>query len=237
MNNSYNKFLKINPDFNGTVSIVGHSLGSVIAWDICTNQPNISQTLPYPCNKLEFPVNDLFLLGSPVGFFLFLNSTCIRHLSDPQPNRSTSKPYCNHLYNIYHPSDPVAHRIEPLFSQRLVGMKPVSIPFYKGGLTQKIIGIGAAKDEIVEKVSGFFSQAGQFFKTKDDLDSARSSVKSTLDDTISRMKMFNTYSRLDFVVQEIVMENQYLSSMVAHNGYWNDVDVHLFLLKNLYGIK
>lgn len=37
MNNVYSVFMKNNPQFNGSVSIYAHSLGSVIAYDILTN--------------------------------------------------------------------------------------------------------------------------------------------------------------------------------------------------------
>uniref|UniRef100_A0A915M781 DDHD domain-containing protein n=1 Tax=Meloidogyne javanica TaxID=6303 RepID=A0A915M781_MELJA len=37
LNNVYTSFLENNPDFSGPVSVIGHSLGSVIAYDILTN--------------------------------------------------------------------------------------------------------------------------------------------------------------------------------------------------------
>lgn len=37
MNNTYSIFKRNNPNFKGNVSLVAHSLGSVIAYDVLTN--------------------------------------------------------------------------------------------------------------------------------------------------------------------------------------------------------
>ncbi|KAK9366223.1 DDHD domain-containing protein [Lipomyces kononenkoae] len=82
-NRIYRLWMQNNPGWQGKISIIGHSLGSVIAVDILSRQP----TVPPPLGSqnehlseedelvLEFPVRNLFLAGSPVGFFLLLNRT------------------------------------------------------------------------------------------------------------------------------------------------------------------
>ncbi|KAK9494176.1 DDHD domain-containing protein [Lipomyces doorenjongii] len=82
-NRIYRLWMRNNPGWQGKISIIGHSLGSVIAVDILSRQP----TVPPPLGSqnenlseedellLEFPVRNLFLAGSPVGFFLLLNRT------------------------------------------------------------------------------------------------------------------------------------------------------------------
>ncbi|KAK9236913.1 DDHD domain-containing protein [Lipomyces kononenkoae] len=82
-NRIYRLWMRNNPGWHGKISIIGHSLGSVIAVDILSRQP----TVPPPLGSqnehrsedddlvLEFPVRNLFLAGSPVGFFLLLNRT------------------------------------------------------------------------------------------------------------------------------------------------------------------
>ncbi|KAK9320479.1 DDHD domain-containing protein [Lipomyces orientalis] len=82
-NRVYRLWMRNNPGWQGKISIIGHSLGSVIAVDILSRQP----TVPPPLGSqnenlseedellLEFPVRNLFLAGSPVGFFLLLNRT------------------------------------------------------------------------------------------------------------------------------------------------------------------
>ena len=41
-------------------------------------------------------------------------------------------PTCPGFFNIFHPFDPVAYRIEPLVNTQLMALKPVLIPHHKG---------------------------------------------------------------------------------------------------------
>lgn len=45
-----------------------------------------------------------------------------------------SAPKCRDLYNIFHPSDPVSYRIEPLISPAMAGLKPQPLPSVKKSL-------------------------------------------------------------------------------------------------------
>ncbi|KAK7208635.1 DDHD domain-containing protein [Myxozyma melibiosi] len=80
-NRIYRLWMRNNPGWKGKVSIIGHSLGSVIAVDILSRQPSIPPPLFSQVEtgderaeiQLEFPVRNLFVAGSPVGFFLLLN--------------------------------------------------------------------------------------------------------------------------------------------------------------------
>ena len=47
----------------------------------------------------------------------------------------------------------------------------------------------------------------------------------------------NSRGRLDYSIQEGVLENPYFSALSSHTQYWGDSDVGLFLLKELYEIK
>lgn len=59
--------------------------------------------------QLDFPVQNYFMLGSPVGMFcsVYSEEAFVR----------SQLPTCKRFYNIYHPSDLVAYRIEPLIKQ------------------------------------------------------------------------------------------------------------------------
>ncbi|PGH29929.1 hypothetical protein GX50_07301 [[Emmonsia] crescens] len=46
------------------------------------------------------------------------------------PN-SVSSPKCNQLFNIFHPSDPISYRIEPLISPAMAALKPQPLPYVK----------------------------------------------------------------------------------------------------------
>jgi DDHD domain len=73
-------------------------------------------------------------VGSPVGLFLLLRGCRLRAPGSEPVSSHTSAPVVNNLYNIYHPFDPVAHRLEPLIRPGLASWKPAQIPFTKGGL-------------------------------------------------------------------------------------------------------
>ena len=162
------------PDFvsnGGKVSMMGHSLGSVILWDLLAtakqqreqllqnnknkndndknsnNMNNMSSpteatqsaatntgtssdphptasygpsVLPPMTDIIPFVPEYSILLGSPMGMFLSLrNASQLFHVVSsegmgPASHISSFTLPTNQLYNIFHPSDPVAYRIEPL---------------------------------------------------------------------------------------------------------------------------
>jgi len=78
MNRIYALFLGRNPTFSGRVSLLGHSLGSAICFDILCRQP-LNNNLPVPKEfnldprlQLDFDVHGFFCIGSPVGLFQML---------------------------------------------------------------------------------------------------------------------------------------------------------------------
>lgn len=76
-NRLYRLWCRNNPDFkqNGRVHLIAHSLGSVMALEVLSKQPSILPVLNTPdpgTSCFEFNTTNLFLLGSPAGFFLLL---------------------------------------------------------------------------------------------------------------------------------------------------------------------
>eukprot|EP00127_Corallochytrium_limacisporum_P002030 Clim_evm18s99 gene=Clim_evmTU18s99 len=192
LNNAYRLFRRRHPKFDGKVSIIGHSLGSLITFDILTHQPNaptarfradgtrarprdkihdaqhlikdkevreleaqikdlqiklrkrleeaygrvsvsLSGVVPRNFPALDFEVDCFFMLGSPLGVFLLLRD----HRIGPPGTGSTGHagqsvmPKCRRFYNVFHPYDPVAYRIEPIIEPSMAKLKPQNIPFYK----------------------------------------------------------------------------------------------------------
>lgn len=92
-NRVYRLWCRNNPGFaqNGRVHLIAHSLGSVMAVDILSNQPgtlpplDLSKQMP-ESNFFEFDTTNLFLLGSPAGFFLLLERGSLT------PRRGRQKP-------------------------------------------------------------------------------------------------------------------------------------------------
>jgi len=53
---------------------------------------------------------------------------------------------------------------------------------------------------------------------------------------LDKISDLNPYGRLDFVLQESILENPYLSSIAVHMNYWNDSDVNTLILRSLYNL-
>ncbi|KAG8012066.1 Phospholipase DDHD2 [Nibea albiflora] len=79
-------------------------------------------SIDYP--QLAFHPQTFFAFGSPIGMFL-----TVRGLKHIDPNYTF--PTCKSFYNIYHPYDPVAYRIEPMIVYE-VDLEPMLIPHHKG---------------------------------------------------------------------------------------------------------
>ncbi|KAL3276185.1 hypothetical protein HHI36_020904 [Cryptolaemus montrouzieri] len=76
--------------------------------------------------KFDFEVSDFFMFGSPLALVL-----AYRKLSTSEDKTSNlTRPTCLQVYNLFHPTDPVAARLEPLLSARFSILPPVNIPRY-----------------------------------------------------------------------------------------------------------
>jgi hypothetical protein len=108
-NRVYQLFLERNPYFKGKVSLIGHSLGSAILFDILCRQTE-SGRYPEPGShkhattnrdrddpgslSLNFDVESFFCLGSPIGLFQMLQGRTIagRRNLDAMPSDSSLEP-------------------------------------------------------------------------------------------------------------------------------------------------
>ncbi|XP_044924431.1 SEC23-interacting protein isoform X3 [Mustela putorius furo] len=75
-------------------------------------------------NALDFEPEIFFALGSPVGMFLTIRGV-------DRIDENYRLPTCKGFFNIYHPLDPVAYRLEPMIVPDL-DLKAVLIPHHKG---------------------------------------------------------------------------------------------------------
>lgn len=178
-NRIYALFRKRNPNFKGKVSLVGHSLGSAILFDILCRQPLdgvSSNRVPAmgpgkPDIQLDFPVESFFCLGSPIGLFQMLKGRTIASrqfhdgaLADASECTSSpfpvSSPKCAQLFNIFHPTDPISYRIEPLVSKAMASLKPQPLPYTKRGLFssgQLVGGISGIGQSVSRSVSSMWT--------------------------------------------------------------------------------
>lgn len=107
--------------------------------------------------SFDFKCEEFFCLGSPIALFQMLKGKTISGrrsvCPSPPPTASTrrpaysntefglndsssiiSSPNCGQLYNIFHPSDPVSYRMEPLISPAMSSLKPQPLPSVKKSL-------------------------------------------------------------------------------------------------------
>ncbi|ORX55646.1 DDHD-domain-containing protein [Hesseltinella vesiculosa] len=289
INRVYQLFLDRHPDFlnnSGKVSILGHSLGSLLAFDILSTQPFTDQeaaTLKETqqaamaaqsadhkhAPALQFPVDNFFAVGSPLGVLLLLRGFKIMSrqvlakdakmhwdkssasLLDQQ-HVSYYYPAVNNLYNIFHRSDPVAYRLEPLISRHYGAKeKPVPIPYIKGGLKGVLdasfnVGSGLAKtagamfDNFKLSWTNNFMRA---FATKAEANEQeravapvelRSISAESKDYGESKLAMLNArQGRVDYCLQEGILENAYFSALSVHMNYWTDLDVAAMLIREI----
>ncbi|XP_072544243.1 phospholipase DDHD1b [Salminus brasiliensis] len=176
LNRLYTLFCSRNPEFEekGKVSIVSHSLGCVITFDIMTGwdpvrfhhqetpdameteqrrrgceeqqlleelhrtrmrlrdledqfqglKTSSSRTSP----PLKFKVENFFCMGSPLAVFLALRG--IRPGANGTQDHILPRSICQRLFNIFHPTDPVAYRLEPLVLKHYSNISPVQIHWY-----------------------------------------------------------------------------------------------------------
>ncbi|KAM3183820.1 hypothetical protein ACTXT7_009612, partial [Hymenolepis weldensis] len=92
----YNLFCKHNPQFverGGKVSVIAHSLGAVVAFDVLTAATPMYSDLAYirhlQCPASQKKVENLFCLGSPLGVYLALRGIHPKS-SDPTTDLSQS---------------------------------------------------------------------------------------------------------------------------------------------------
>jgi hypothetical protein len=75
---------------------------------------------------------------------------------------TTSSPLCKQIFNIFHPTDPISYRVEPLISPAMAGLKAQPLPYTKKGIfgapaSQGLTGIGA---RVNQSVNEFWSSLG-----------------------------------------------------------------------------
>ncbi|KAI5294140.1 hypothetical protein KEM55_006753 [Ascosphaera atra] len=151
-NRIYRLWCAHNPGFQetGRTHVVAHSLGSVMAVDILSQQPtklpsDIDFLTSEPSETMfEFDTKSLFLCGSPAGFFLLLNKAALL------PRRGRGKPgsegddlqkwiaaeegtygclAVDNVYNILHDTDPISYCLNAAVDCDFAAtLKPAVVP-------------------------------------------------------------------------------------------------------------
>ncbi|XP_072244121.1 triacylglycerol hydrolase DDHD2 isoform X1 [Leuresthes tenuis] len=207
-------------------------------------------SIDYP--QLAFYPQTFFAFGSPIGMFL-----TVRGLKHIDPNYSF--PTCKSFYNIYHPYDPVAYRIEPMIVSE-VDLEPMLIPHHKGrkrmhlelkdsltrmsmDLKNNVLGslrtawLSFARLPVAALEEGETTNETNPQESEGEFAEAESSESAEQREHPEiKMGMLNGGRRIDFVLQEKPIEsfNEYLFAIQSHLCYWESEDTALLLLKEIY---
>ncbi|GJS03522.1 phospholipase SGR2-like protein isoform X1 [Tanacetum coccineum] len=200
--------------------------------------------------KLEFKVDTFFAVGSPLGVFLSLRNVRlgIGKGKDYWNNENIIEemPSCRQMFNIFHPFDPVAYRVEPLVCKDYVNTRPVIIPYHKGGkrlhigFQEFVEDVASSSQVVMDRMSSVKGKVLALCQVKDgDRVGAETSenpevVERSYGSLMLEKLTGSEDGRIDHVLQDKTFQHQYISAVGAHTNYWKDLDTALFILKHLY---
>lgn len=258
-NRVYQLWCKNNPEFQreGRVHIIAHSLGSAMALEILSKQPTVVPKIDLSSKKvntkhLDFNTTNLFLCGSPAGFFLLLDKGRLT------PRKAQGKPGADghddtdkaivgeagtfgclavdNVYNIMHVNDPIAYRLNAAIDpQYAASLKNAQVPSATTGFFESI---GNAMRSMTPGVAGPSDLAiGQVQKP-----GAVARLPSQLEmevhdftrEEIAEKKFYlvNDCGQVDWFLSSGggPLEIQYLNMLSAHSSYWGSPDFIRFIV-------
>lgn len=252
-NRVYQIWCQNNPGFSkhGKVHIIAHSLGSVMSIDILSKQPTVVP--PHLSDPTQIDIDDpaidhflfnthnLFLAGSPAGFFVLLRKSQLRPridhpsaqaLADPDSNISAicgerGQYGCisvDNVYNIINGYDPVAYRMNASVDA------PYAASLRKAFIPSSVPSLWIAAD--ASRSTRWFGGSYVTHNTQNinhpTLPRLPSNVELethnfTREEVAEkRMLLLNDNGQIDFFVKYGggTFEIQYLTMLGAHSAYW-----------------
>lgn len=251
-NRVYRLWCKNNPGFaeNGRVHLVAHSLGSVMAVEVLSRQPTDLPPLdllrPEPETRFfEFDTRNLFLMGSPTGFFLLLERgaltpRCGRVKPGMDENEVKTENIggeigmfgclaVDNIYNILAKEDPIAYllngTVDPAYAASL---KTAYVPTSSASFLKTV---GDAMRTVVMGMAGnpTTSTTGDGRPSTVRLPSQLElEVHDFTREEIAEKKAFllNDNGQIDWFIRSGggPLEIQYLNMLSAHSSYWSNTD-------------
>ncbi|XP_023216410.1 protein retinal degeneration B-like isoform X2 [Centruroides sculpturatus] len=190
-------------------------------------------------NKFDFDVSDFFMFGSSLGIVIAYR----KMLSCEDKNSPPPKPSCLQVYNLFHPTDPSAVRVEPLLSARFSQLSPVNIPRYQ----KYPLGDGQPVHlaEYIQTYAHVFNEgASQNSYPSMGRRSSEASITSTISGmadvsaatvTLLNQKWWGT-KRLDYAIYCPDGLSNFPTNALPHlfhASYWESTDVIAFILRQL----
>ncbi|EXF84905.1 DDHD domain-containing protein [Colletotrichum fioriniae PJ7] len=252
-NRVYRLWCRNNPGFadRGRTHLIGHSLGSAMAIEILSRQParvpslDLSTRMPKP-DFFEFDTNNLFLVGSPAGFFLLLERGML------QPRRGRVKPGADpadinapevtgeagrygciavdNIYNVLAKEDPIAYllngTIDPVYATSLrtahVPSSATSLFRYVGNAVKSLVPGAAPTPATIAPPP---TPKPNFARLPSQLELE---VHDFTREEIAERKAYllNDNGQIDYYLRfgGGPLEIQYLNMLSAHTCYWTSRD-------------
>uniref|UniRef100_A0A8V5H515 Uncharacterized protein n=1 Tax=Melopsittacus undulatus TaxID=13146 RepID=A0A8V5H515_MELUD len=196
----------------------------------------------YP--QLNYKPSIFFAFGSPIGMFLTVRGV-------KRINPDYSLPTCKGFFNIFHPFDPVAYRIEPMIVPD-VEFEPMLLPHHKGRKRMHLElkeGLTRMSVDLKNNLLGSLRVAWQSFTRAPlpalEAPAAEGEAEAEAEEPPPAVKeeaspinvgRLNGGNRIDYVLQEKPIEsfNEYLFALQGHLCYWESEDTVLLVLKEIY---
>lgn len=204
-----------------------------------SNSESSSSPKPdYP--QLSFQVDNAFMLGSPIAVFLMIRN-------QRQPLSLDFKlSGCSQVFNIFHPYDPVAYRIEPLLDPRNADVEPKIMTHWHGGfrfqyqtklLWKKIVEETVKTQEnVVASLESGIAALGLLDENTQFADEDHETGHDVpVEPHTVVTGSLNTGNRVDYMLQEKELEsaNEYVAALAAHSCYWLEKDLSLFIARQI----
>ncbi|KAL0436642.1 UNVERIFIED_CONTAM: Phospholipase SGR2 [Sesamum radiatum] len=200
--------------------------------------------------SLREEVDTFFAVGSPLGVFLSLRNVRIGIGKGKEyweeENINEEMPACRQMFNIFHPFDPVAYRIEPLVCKEFLHKRPVIVPYHRGG-KRLYVGFQEFKEGLASRSHAFVDQMNTVRVKVLTICESRCNDGQDEESKNTQVKEERSYGsimmerltgsidgRIDHVLQDKTFRHPYLSAIGSHTNYWRDYDTALFILKHLY---
>ncbi|XP_049861390.1 protein retinal degeneration B isoform X3 [Schistocerca gregaria] len=192
--------------------------------------------------KLDFEVSDFFMFGSPLALVLAYRKIS----SSDDKNSPIPKPMVQQIYNLFHPTDPVAARLEPLLSARFSMLPPVNVARYQkyplgNGQPYHLLEVIQANPQMFAESLNLTSPIqGSHLRRMSEV-SIQSTVSGVIDSlplqTINALtqKWWGT-KRLDYALycpEGLANFPTNALPHLFHASYWESSDVIAFILRQL----
>lgn len=185
---------------------------------------------------LSFKTVNFFCLGSPLAVFLAMRG--FHPIGTGNHEHILPRHLCKHVYNIFHPSDPIAYRFEPLIIKHYSLKSPLDI--FKSDvlpkvtyreLNEKRATSTLTSQESVKSTTS--SKSGKNNKKDKELDDsvAFHSAGVSLNANTPSIEQVEIETALDFQLQDSSFE--LMATLRAHICYWKSPDTGLFIMNEL----